>query len=723
MYGLNDFMDNKFSIPRDGINLEDYFSIFENINEAICINAKDGTIFFVNNSTLDLFGYPRDEILGMNIIKLYANPDDRPNIVNVLEKQGFLKDFPVKLKKKNGEIIDCEFNTKIIEDTKDNKIFYGFIRNITERKKIEDKLKESEEKYRTLFENASDPIFLLQNGFFIDCNSKTSNILGYRKEEIIGKTPYDISPPIQPDGKRSKTKAKEKIEAALEGIPQFFEWRHIKSDGSFVDTEVSLNVINLYKGKYLQAIVRDVTERKKVNEIILENEEKFRSIFEATADIITYVDNHGTIIDTNSKVKDILGYERGEIVGKNFRDLKLIDIEQLPNLIKLFIKTIRSGKASEKTELTLRNKDGDKVYFEVATQFINKNKKITGAVSIFRDISERKRIKEALEKEKDNLYSLMNELPGYVCVYSPDLSILFANNFLKERFGKIEGKKCQEIFHGFKDCSEEPCNCCPVIRIFETGVPEKCERKQKDGKIYDIYDYPYTDSDGNKLVMEFGIDINEKKLAENKIIELNDTLRLLNKILRHDTLNNLMVISANIEMIKTEDKDKITKAFEYIQKSAKLINRMKELESLVSTGFELKSYDVKNILIEISKNYSDIKIKVCGNCIVLADEAISSVFDNIIRNAVIHGNSNRIDIKIRKVKDYCEIVFVDYGIGIPSEIKSKIFDEGISYGKNKGAGLGLYIVKKTLERYGAKIEVEENLPKGSAFILRFIRGE
>jgi PAS domain S-box-containing protein len=588
-------MDNNFRIPGDKINFEEYFSIFENINEAICINTKEGIIFFINNSTLELFGYSRDEMIGMDIIKIYANANERPNITNILEKEGFLKDFPVKLKKKNGEIIDCEFNTKIIEDTNDNKIYYGFIRNITERKKIEDKLKESEQ--------------------------------------------------------------------------------------------------------------------------------KFRSIFEATADIITYVDNYGNILDTNSKVKDILGYERREIVGKNFRDLKLIDPEEFPTLIGLFINTVSNGKALEKKEITLKNKNGDKVYFEVATQFIKNNQKIMGAVSILRDITERKRIKEALEKEKDTLYFLLNELPGYVSVYSSDLSLIFANKFLKERFGEIEGKKCHEIFHEFKDCSQEPCKCCPVIRVFETEKPETCERTQKDGKVYEIYDYPFTSSDGKKLVMEFGIDITNKKLAEKKIIELNDTLRLLNKILRHDVLNNLMVISANIELVKTEDKDKINKTLEYVNKSAGLINRMKELESLVSTGFELKGYEIRPILKEISKNYAGIKFIIKGNSTILADDALNSVFDNIVRNAVIHGNTDKIVIKITSNNKHCEIKFYDYGEGIPNNIKNKIFDEGFSYGANKGTGLGLYIVKKTLERYGANIEVEDNLPKGATFILKFRKGD
>ena len=582
-------------------------------------------------------------------------------------------------------------------------------------------IKESEEKYRTLFENASDTIFLFQNGVFIDCNSKIIDVFGYKKEDIIGKAPYEISPFLQPDGKKSKEKAKEKIKATLNDTPQFFEWRHTRADGVFVDTEVSLNLIHLAKGGYIQAIVRDVTERKKINEKIIESEEKFRSIFEATPDIVIYVDKYGTMIDTNSKVRDILGYEREDIVGKNFRDLDFIDIGDLSNLIKLFIKTIRNGKVSGRNEIALRNNKGDKIYFEVATQFVKKDQKIMGTVSVLRDITERKKIKESLEKEKETLYSLLNELPGYVCVYSPDLSIVFANSYLRDRFGKIEGKKCCEIFHGFKDRSLEPCNNCPILRIFETGIKDTSERVQIDEKTYDIYDYPFTDSYGNKYVMEFGIDITEKKLAQNKIIELNDTLRLLNKLLRHDILNNLMVISANIEMIESEDKYKINKALDYVTKSAQLINRIKELESLVSSGFELSNYDVKSIIKDVSKNYSNIKINIIGNCFVLADESLSSVFDNIIRNAVIHGHTNKIYIKISRNKNYCEIKFIDYGMGIPEIIKDRLFEEGFSFGENKGTGLVLYIVKKTLERYGGDIQVQDNSPSGAIFILK-LRG-
>ncbi|KYC44287.1 MAG: sensory histidine kinase CreC [Candidatus Methanofastidiosum methylothiophilum] len=148
---------------------------------------------------------------------------------------------------------------------------------------------------------------------------------------------------------------------------------------------------------------------------------------------------------------------------------------------------------------------------------------------------------------------------------------------------------------------------------------------------------------------------------------------------------------------------------------------MKELESLVSRGSELRNYDVKSTIKEVSKNYSDIKINIIGNCFVLADESLSSVFDNIIRNAIIHGHTNKIYIKIRHNKNCCEIKFIDYGMGIPEIIKDRLFEEGFSFGENKGTGLGLYIVKKTLERYGGDIQVQDNSPSGAIFILK-LRG-
>ena len=143
-------------------------------------------------------------------------------------------------------------------------------RDVSERRRAEQALRESEYRYRALFEAASDAIFVMKGGIFFDCNSKTLEMFACTRDQIIGAPPDRFSPPLQPDGRNSREKALERIQAAYDGRPQFFEWLHARADGTPFMAEVSLTRIDVDGDVLLLAMVRDISARKRLEEQLLQ---------------------------------------------------------------------------------------------------------------------------------------------------------------------------------------------------------------------------------------------------------------------------------------------------------------------------------------------------------------------------------------------------------------------------------------------------------------------
>ena len=139
----------------------------------------------------------------------------------------------------------------------------GISTDITEWHRVNQQFHQSESKYRTLYETAGDAIFIMQDNKFTDCNQKALEMFGCSSEEIIGNTPLAFSPPNQYNGQSSIEIAIDKLNKALTGEPQFFEWQHCQLDGTLFDAEVSLNRLDLNNQAYIQAIVRDISARKR----------------------------------------------------------------------------------------------------------------------------------------------------------------------------------------------------------------------------------------------------------------------------------------------------------------------------------------------------------------------------------------------------------------------------------------------------------------------------
>ena len=175
-------------------------------------------------------------------------------------------------------------------------------------RKLQQDIRGTERHYRTLFELSTDAIFLIKGDVFVDCNQATMKMFGCTREQIIGQMPYRFSPEFQQNGRLSRIVALEKIEAAYGGETQFFEWKHMRLDGTEFDAEVALKTLELGGVLHLLATVRDISERKRNLQALRESDMRFRSIIEQSPVAILFT-RDGYIVDGNAALLEMFRYE------------------------------------------------------------------------------------------------------------------------------------------------------------------------------------------------------------------------------------------------------------------------------------------------------------------------------------------------------------------------------------------------------------------------------
>ncbi len=467
---------------------------------------------------------------------------------------------------------------------------------------------------------------------------------------------------------------------------------------------------------------REIDARKKTEAALRESEVRFRELFEnmrSGVAVYEVVDDGKDFVfkDFNKGAEKIDGVSREAVVGK--RVTEAFPGVKEAGIFKTFQRVWRTGKPEYFP---------DAMYSDeriIGWRENNIYKLPSGeVVAIYDDITERRQTEEALRKSEERYRELINGMSDTAWVIDFNANFIDVNDAAVE----VSGYSREELLSIGPQNIDTSINAEEIKGLIEQMPTDEIQvfettHTTKDGKTIPVeVKSSLITYHGKQVILSIARDITNSKRAEEEIKSHQEHLAFINQILRHDLTNDLVVIQSALNLYNNSPEEEFLEEISsHAKKSIELINRMRGLESFISRHSELKMYKMKEVIDKVIKNYPFIDFKVKGKAQVMADDSLSSVIDNIIRNAVVHGKADRITITTGKKRDMCEVRFADNGTGIIDEIKERIFEEGFVHGDTGHTGIGLHIVKKAMESYGGYAWVEDNDPKGAVFVLRFRR--
>ncbi|UCH50435.1 MAG: PAS domain S-box protein, partial [Chloroflexota bacterium] len=407
-----------------------YRYLFDNAPFGIGFSSLDGKVINMNKAMQTITGYLSEEIANINLADTYVHKADREQLLRKIRQQGGVVDYPVQLRRKDGTVYDALLSSRLI-NIGDKEFVQTIYHDITDRKRAEDALRESEERYRTLVELSPEAIFVASEGKHVFVNSAGMELYGASSpDQIIGKPIIGF---IHPDYRELVAK---RIQEAMESgmtLPAVEE-KFIRLDGTEIDVEARATPL-IFQGKpAIQAVIRNISERKRAEEALRESEERFRTFFEDAPTYCYIVSPEGKIMDVNRLALAVLGYSEEELVGKPIIDT-IYEPGSRQKTRRLFEKWQETGKL-ENEELKITTKEGtERTVLLSAAAVRDTDGKILYSVSMQRDITERKQAEESLILSEQNFRDSIERSPLGVRIVSEGGKTLYANRALLAIYG------------------------------------------------------------------------------------------------------------------------------------------------------------------------------------------------------------------------------------------------------------------------------------------------
>lgn len=461
--------------------------------------------------------------------------------------------------------------------------------------------------------------------------------------------------------------------------------------------------------------------------------EELSTLLAHSHDILTVVDEEGTITYVSPAVETIFGYEPESRIGRNV--FESIHPEDRDTVYGHFESLVESpGHVTQPVTYRQRHRDGHWVWIESIAGSHTETAPY-GYVVTSRDITERKERERALAEERQKYETVVEQgHEGVVIVQDEELQ--FVNQAMTSLTGLSESELLGRPFYEII----APESHDLVKRRYEERIRGEDPRSR--------YDIEIVTADGDRRDIDLEVsriqyrgepatlatfhDITERKAYERRLEEQRDNLDLLNQVLRHDIRNDLQLVTAYADLLTDHVDDEEGAAYletllESSEHAVELTRTAREMaEVMLTNSADEERVSLRSVLErefdDVRSDYPRAVLSIDESIpavAVHADDMLSSVFRNLLKNAIFHNDKTVPEVTVSAERGVGTIAvrIVDNGPGIPTDRKQAIFQEGEMGLESEGTGLGLYLVQTLVDRYGGDVFVEDNEPTGAVFVV------
>ena len=717
-------------------------------DDGIIVFDGNYEIEFANTVASELTGYSKKTLLGMDFRNFLSERDlgylgQMRSEVGVDESKRVCTEMEIITQK--GLKRDAEVCITIEKMKKGGARTYAYLRDITEKKRMEQEIREANKRFEKIAEMGEDGIVVFDQDSQIEfANSKASEILGFSKDQILGREFFSLI------GKRDEEFLEEMVMRG-EGLGQkvCMEMLIRLPREQVKETEVCIASTRSEGGQLkMYAYIRDITERKGFEKELRESEEKYRNLFERVRHGLFISSKEGCFLDCNPALLEMAGYQNKE-------DFLNIDIAKNlyvnPADRKAFQRLIEDQGFVKDLEVEFKKKNGENITV-LLTAHVKRDEtgEVIGYEGLNIDISDRKRMERELKEANEFLMKLIESSVDGIIVTDMKGDILLFN-------------QGAENLLGYK--SEEVVGDMNIRSIYPPGVAEEVMAKmrspdcggvgkltsfpiihrRKDGELIDgdlsaalIYD------EEKKEIASVGIfkDLRERLRIERELQKMQEALLQSEKLaamgrltsqVAHELNNPIYGIMNTLELLKTEipPESKRRRILELaLSETQRLSEMLRNMLSFSKPEEEARrkvniNELIEGILLMMEKQMKEANIRVETYFeedlpeILASTNQMRQVFLNMFKNAKeAMPKGGTLTVRTERQENKISFHIQDTGMGITEEIRNKIFEAFFTTKqKVKGVGLGLSVCYGIIKDHGGEIKVESEVGKGTTFTI------